>query len=108
MSLVKLLLLQSIYQISLSLICPQIHIFVNQETMDFQDIEDYPALEKRELEWDVEDLSKNTNKIVLAGPKFQRAQSLQVFFVDAKDDAPYCFLNHVGITGTIAPDYHTK
>lgn len=73
--------------------------------MDFSDTEDYPALEKKELIWAPGE--DTTKKILLAGPKFQRAQSLQIFFVDAKDDAPYTFLNYVGITGTIAPDYHT-
>lgn len=80
-----------------------VHIYVNQEGLDFNDTDDYPALEKKELEWDDD---KTTNKITLAGPKFQRAQSLQIFVVDAKEDAQFTFLNHVSITGTIAPDYH--
>ncbi len=48
----------------------QIHIFTNLDSLDFSDIEDYPALEKKELTWG-SDSGGTTNRIILAGPKFQ-------------------------------------
>ncbi len=83
-----------------------VKLFSNHDDIDFSDIDDYKPTEMHSLDLDGD--KKTTAKLTLAGPKWQRVSTLQILVVDAKDDALYTFLNHVGITGVIAPDYHTS
>ena len=51
---------------------------------------------------------KTEQKIACSGPKFARVSSLQILIVDAVDDAPFSFINYLGITGVVADDYHNQ
>lgn len=95
-----------------------IKIFVNQPSLDFSDLDDdcqaqacaelkLSALGGSDEDEEAKKTRVTTDKVDLGGPKFQRVSSLQIFVVDAKEDAPFVFLNHLGISGVIASDYHT-
>eukprot|EP00392_Amoebophrya_sp_AT5.2_P013642 g13771.t1 len=98
----------------------KIRIYVNQEGLDFSDLDDYKPLqevdftEQLNADGEDQDASKKTKshshvlKVTMTGPKYQRCTSLQLFVMEALDEAELCYLNHLSITGVLAPDYHTS
>ncbi|CAD7965169.1 unnamed protein product [Amoebophrya sp. A120] len=93
----------------------KIRIFTNQPDLDFSDIEDYKAVLQHDFTSEItgskeknEGTCRDVLKLQLAGPKFQRCSSLQIFVEEAFEEAELSFLNYLGVHGILAPDYHTS
>lgn len=84
-----------------------VRFYVNHDQLDFSDIDDYKATEIKTLDLNIEE-GRTIERCAMSGPKWTRVSTLQILVVDANEDAPYTFLNHVGITGQIMTDYHTS
>ena len=95
----------------------RIKIFVNQDDADFADCEDLPPVMTVETKLQVKDSDGTIDgdddaeectyeKIVTAGPKFQRITSLLIFVEEAAGEKECSFLNNLSLTGYRAVDYH--
>ena len=81
-----------------------VKLFVNRNDMDFGDVESLPATAVIEVPFE----SENGNfSVSLAGSKFTRIQSLQIF-VEDNFGTDRTRLGPVRVEGFIAPSYHTE
>ena len=85
-----------------------LQLFTNSPNIDFGDVEGgaQPPVGKFDLKLDED---KNTyEKVTLAGPKYQRLDSLQIFVSEAFEGKEFSFINYLSLTGTKAVDYHNQ
>jgi hypothetical protein len=82
-----------------------VKVFVNQNNLDFSDIENMTPVAQFELPFEYED--GKPFAVPLSGAKFTRVPSLQLF-VEENYGTEFSRLGGIKIEGFIAPSYHTK
>ena len=81
-----------------------VKLFVNRNDIDFADVETVPPTAQFELPFDYEN---GSFAVPLAGAKFTRIQSLQLF-VEDNFGTDATRLGRIRLDGFIAPSYHTE
>jgi hypothetical protein len=81
-----------------------VRLFVNRNDMDFGDVDTLPPMAEIELPFESEN---GSHTVSLAGSKFTRIQSLQIF-VEDNFGTEKTRVGPLKIEGFIAPSYHTE
>jgi len=85
-----------------------IQVFTDHNDMDFSDAENGTLKPVQTLELSMDDESKTYEKFSLAGPKYSRISSMELFVSEAFEEREFSFLNHISLTGYKAVDYHNN
>jgi hypothetical protein len=77
----------------------EVRFFANRPSIDFGDVEHSEAAK-------IADMEIFGNRVVLAGTKFSRITSLEIFVVSNIGDFPQTIIDKLEISGSIADHYH--